>query len=163
MSTVTLDRFAPTTPPIFTAHKTMSTVTLEQPMTSPVVQGNVLNSIPLPKPDSNVSLFSDDPIVHYTLEAPIVGSPVIEDNRITARFSVDDNVYLSLNLIGQSVEQENKFKVGQFSLFYQIEERRPRAHFIADTLMAVLGLAGRVYLKISEPEVSTNLNLEPSL
>jgi hypothetical protein len=62
--------------------------------------------------------------------------------------------------MGQSTEQENKFKSGQFSLFYHVEERRPRAHFVADTLMAVMGLAGRFDLKISEPQVSTNLNFE---
>jgi len=141
----------------------MSTITLDQPITGPVIQGSVPISLPLPRPDSNLSLLINAPRVRYRLEAPIVGSPIIEENRITVRFIVDDNVYLDLNLIGQSIEQENKFNVGQFSLFYQIEERRPRAHFVADTLMAVLGLAGKVYLKISEPEVSTNLNLEPSL
>src|SRR5437588_35256 len=141
----------------------MSTVTLDQPMTGPVVLGSVPISIPLPKPDSNFSLLINAPGVRYRLEAPVIDSPVIENDKITARFIIDNNVYLELNLIGQSVEQENKFKVGQFSLFYQIEERRPRAHFVADTLMAVMGLAGRLDLKISEPEVSTTLNFEQSL
>ena len=141
----------------------MSTVTLDQPITGPVIQGTVPISLPLPKPDSSLSLLINAPRVNYRLEAPIVDSLVIEDNRIIVRFNVDDNVYLDLNLIGQSIEHENEFKVERFSLFYQIEEQRPRAHFVANTLMAVLGLAGKVYLKISEPEVSTDLNLEPSL
>lgn len=138
----------------------MSTATLNQPITGPVVQGSVPDSIPLLRSDSNLSLLINAPEILYGLEAPIIDCPIIEDNRITARFIVDENVYLDLNLIGQSMEQENKFKSGQFSLFYHIEERRPRAHFVADTLMAVMGLAGRFDLKISEPEVSTNLNFE---
>lgn len=141
----------------------MSTATINQPMTGPVIQGSVPISLPLPRPDSNLSLLINAPGVHYELEAPVVDSPVIEDNKITARFSLDENVYLDLNLIGQSIEQDNKFKVGQFSLFYHIEVQRPRAHFVADTIMAVMGLAGRLDLKISGPIVSTILTVEPSL
>jgi len=129
-------------------------------MTGPVVQGSVPDSIPLLGPDSKLSLLINATGIRYTLEAPIIDSPIIEDNKITARFIVDENVYLDLNLVGQSIEQENKFKRGQFSLFYHIEEGRPRSHFVADTLMAVMGLAGRFDLKISEPEVSTNLTFE---
>jgi hypothetical protein len=163
MSMVTLDRFTTATPPNFIAHKTMSTVTLDQPMTVPDVQGSVPVSIPLPKRDANLSLLINAPKVHYRLEIPVVDRPIIEDNKIAARFFVDNDVYLSLNLTGQSIEQGTAFKVGQFFLSYQIEGQRPRAHFVANTLMAVLGLAGRAYLKISEPEVSTNLNFESSL
>lgn len=141
----------------------MSTVVVEQPMTGPAVQGSVPISIPLPKPDSNLSLLINAPGVRYRLEALVVDSPIIEDNRIIVRFIVDDNVYLGLTLMGQSIEQENEFKVGRFFLSYQIEEQRPRSHFVANTLMAFLGLAGKLDLKISEPEVSTILNLEPSL
>lgn len=141
----------------------MSTGTLEQYITGPVVQGSIPVSLPLPTLDSNLSLLINAPGVLYELEAPIVDSPIIEDGKITARFIVDDNVYLDLKLVGQSVQQENKFKSGQFSLFYQIEERRPRAHFVADTLMAVIGLVGRFDLKISEPDVSTDLNFETPL
>ncbi|HLM58027.1 MAG TPA: hypothetical protein VK422_18120 [Pyrinomonadaceae bacterium] len=93
----------------------------------------------------------------------MAGSPVIEAEKIMARFIVDDNVYLDLNLTGHKVEQKSVFGAGQFSLFYQIEERRPRAHFVADTIMAVIGLAGRLDLKISEPKVSSNLNFEMPL
>lgn len=141
----------------------MSTVTLDQPMTGAVVQGIVPVSLPMLGPDSNLSLLINAPGVRYRLEAPIADSPIIEDKGIIARFTLDANVYLDLNLIGQSVQQKNEFKVGRFFLSYQIEEQRPRAHFVANTLMAVLGLAGKVDLKISEPEVSTDLNLESSL
>src|SRR5205085_9922874 len=120
-------------------------------------------SLPFLKSDSNLSLLINASDVSYRLEAPIVDSPIIEDDKIIARFIVDDNVYLDLHLMGQGVESKNKFKVGQFSLFYHIKERRPRAHFIADTLMAVIGLAGRLDLKISEPEVNTTLNFEQPL
>jgi hypothetical protein len=141
----------------------MSTVILDQPITGPVVQGSVPFSIPLPEPDSNFSLLSHTPEVDYRLEALTVDSPVIADNRITARFIVDDRVYFDLNLIGQSIKEAGEFKVERFFLSYQIQEQRPRAHFVANTLMAVLGLAGRVYLKISEPEVNTTLNIEQPL
>src|SRR5918912_4557256 len=128
MSTGTLDRVTTTTPPIFTAYKSVSTVTLDQPMTSPVIHGSIPDFLPLLKPDSNLSLLINLPGVHYRLEAPIVGSLSIEDNRIVARFIVDANVYLDLNLMGQSVELDNKFKRGHCTLFYKIEEQRPRAH-----------------------------------
>ena len=141
----------------------MSTAILDQPMTSPVVRGLVPVSLPIRGLESNLSLLIHAPGVHYRLEAPLAGSPIVEDSNITARFVVDKDVYLDLNLIGKSLERENKFEVGQFSIFYHIDERRPRAHFVADTLMAVMGLAGKLDLKISEPEVSTRLNLEPSL
>lgn len=138
----------------------MSTITLDQPVTGPVIQGRVPISLPFPRPDSNLSLLINASGVRYELEAPIVGSLTIEDNRIVARFVVDNHVYLDLNLIGQSVDSENKFKSGQFSLFYKVEEHRPRAHFVADTLMAVIGLAGRLDLKMFEPDVNTNLTFE---
>lgn len=141
----------------------MSTVTLDQSMTGPVFRGSVPIPLPLPKLDSKLSLLINAPGVRYRLESPVIDSPVIEDNKIIARFIVDDDVYLDLNLIGQSIEQGNKFKSVLFSLFYHIEEGRPRAHFVANTLMAVMGLSGRLDLKISEPEVSTTLNFEQSL
>jgi hypothetical protein len=141
----------------------MGTVTVDQSITGPVIQGNVPISLPIPRPDSNLSLLVNLPGVHYAFEAPIVSSPVIEDNRIIARFVVDDNVYLDLNLTGQSIQPGNQFKSGQFTLFYKIEEPRPRAHFVANTLMAVISLVGRFDLKISKPEVSTNLNVATSL
>jgi hypothetical protein len=141
----------------------MSTVTLNQPVTGPVLQGIVPISLPFPKPDSKFSLLINAPGVLYQLEAPIVDRPTVEDDKITARFVVDDDVYLDLNLIGQSIEQENKFKSGQFSLFYRIEAQRPRAHFVANTLMAVIASVGSFDLKFSGPEVSTNLQFETSL
>ncbi|HWT00658.1 MAG TPA: hypothetical protein VN256_10455 [Pyrinomonadaceae bacterium] len=140
----------------------MNTVTLDQPVTGSIIQGSVPISLPLPKPDSNLSLLINAPGILYRLEAPIVDRPVIEDGKISARFIVDDDVYLHLNLIGQSIEQENKFKSGQFSLVYIIEEQRPRAHFVANTLLAAIGLVGRFELKISEPAVNTDLNFEAS-
>lgn len=141
----------------------MSAGILEQSTTGPVVQGVVPVPLPLPGPESSLSLIINAPGIHYRLEVPLADSPVVEDNKILARFILDEGVYLELNLTGQSIKQENKFEAGQFSLFYHIEERRPRAHFVADTLMAVIGLAGRIHLNISEPEVSTDLNLEYSL
>lgn len=137
----------------------MSTMTLEQPMSGPVFQGSAPISIPLPRPDSSLYLPINASGVRYELELPIVGNPIIEDNKIEARFIVDDNVYLDLNLIGQRIKAENKF-IGWFSLFYQIEQRRPRAHFVADNLMAIIGLAGSVDLKIFELGMSTNLNFD---
>jgi hypothetical protein len=141
----------------------MSTTALDQPMIGPVVQGVVPVSTTLPSPNSKLSLLITAPEVNYSLEAPIIDSPIVEDNKVTARFIIDDNVYLDLTLIDQDSKQENEFKVSQFSLFYYIEERRPRAHFVADTIMAVMGLAGRIDLKIPELEVSTKLTVEPSL
>ena len=141
----------------------MSTITLDHSVTGNSLHGSIPISLPLPKSDSNISLLINARGFNYELEIPIAGSPIIEDNRIVARFRVDDNVYLDLTLIGQSVESENKFKSGQFSLFYKIEEPRPRAHFIANTLMAVIGLAGKLDLRISEPSVNTNLNFEQPL
>ncbi len=141
----------------------MSTVTLDQPVTDPIIQGSVPLSLPLPKLGSKLSLLINAPGVLYQLEAPIVDSPTIDDGKITARFIVDDDVYLDLNLTGQSIEQENKFKSGQFSLLYKIEAQRPRAHFVANTLLAVIGLVGSFDLKIAEPEVSTILNFETPL
>lgn len=141
----------------------MSTIALDQPITNTFIQGSVPISIPLLKQDSNLSLSINAPEVNYTLEAPLASSPVIDDERIIAQFVIDNNVYLGLHLVGQSIEQENKFKAGQFFLSYQIEEQRPRAHFVANTLMAVMGLAGKLDLLISEPEISTRLSLVPSL
>jgi hypothetical protein len=132
-------------------------------MTGPVVQGSMPISLPLPNADSNLSLLINAPGVRYELEPPIGGGPVIEENKIIARFIVDDNVYLDLNLIGQSIKKDDKFQVGRFFISYQIEEGRPRAHFVANTLIATIGLAGRLELKISKPEVSTSLYVEPSL
>ncbi|HVF57712.1 MAG TPA: hypothetical protein VM934_16280 [Pyrinomonadaceae bacterium] len=141
----------------------MSAITLDQPITGPIVHGIIPMPMSMPGPDSKLSLNIHALGVHYELEAPIVGSPIIEDSKLIARFIVDDNVYLDLNLIGQNIEQENDFNVGQFTLSYRIEEQRPRAHFVADTLMAVIGLAGRFDLKISKPKVKTNLNIETPL
>jgi hypothetical protein len=138
----------------------MSTLALDESVISPILRGTIPISLPLPGQNSTLSLHVGAPGVRYKLEAHLVDSPIIEDNRIIARFIVDDNVYLDLTLTGESLRYEERFKYGQFSLFYSIEERRPRAHFVADTLMAVMGLAGRLGLNISEPEVSTNLNFE---
>ncbi|HEX8843299.1 MAG TPA: hypothetical protein VF791_01450 [Pyrinomonadaceae bacterium] len=141
----------------------MSTITLDQSVIGPVIHGSAPISLPLPGSDSSLSLLINAPGVNYKLEAPIVDSPIIEDNKIIARFFIDDNVYLDLNLIGQSIEPENKFKSGQFSLNYKIQEPRPRAHFVASTLMALIGLMGQFDLVISKPEVSTQLNFDLSL
>ena len=132
-------------------------------MTGPVVRGAIPTPLPLPGPESSLSLLISAPGIHYRLEAPLADSPLVEDSKISARFILDGGVYLDLNLTGQIIKQENEFEVSQFSIFYNIEERRPRTHFVADTVMAVMGLAGRLDLNIAEPNVSTPLNLELSL
>jgi hypothetical protein len=138
----------------------MSTINLDQPVTGPVIRGIVPISLPLPNPDSRISLVINAHGVRYAFDAPIAGSPIVEANRIVARFIVDDHVYLDLNLVGKSSEQKNQFKSGQFSLLYRIEEDRPRAQFVANTLMAAVGLSGKFDLRISEPEVSVSLSFE---
>ncbi len=138
----------------------MSTITVNQTSVGPVIQGRIPSYQPYLEPDSHFSLLINAPEILYTLEAPLAATPIIEDDRIVAKFTVDSNVDLDLTLTGKWVENEGKFQPEQFSLFYQIKESRPRAHFIAATLMAVMGLAGKFDLQISEPEVSTTLNFE---
>ncbi|MBA3240091.1 MAG: hypothetical protein H0T60_02600 [Acidobacteria bacterium] len=138
----------------------MSTVTLDQPMTAPVFQGNVPNPLALSQPDSHSSLLITVPEILYTLEAPLAAAPIIEDDRIFAKFSVDRNVDLDLTLTGKAVENENKFQTEQYSWFFQIKEPRPRAHFIVATHMAMMGLVGKFNLQISRPEESININSE---
>ncbi len=136
----------------------MSTVTLDQPMTVLGLQGSTPISLPLLKPDAHVSI--SEPEIPYTLEARLAPTSIIEDDRIVAKFSVDRNVDIDLILAGKSIESENEFQYEQYSLIFQIKEPQPRAHFIAATHMAVMGLAGNLNLQISKPEVSRNLNFE---
>jgi len=136
----------------------MSTVILDQPMTVPFLQGSIPISLPLPQSDSHI--FITEPEILSTHETSLENPLIIEDDRIVAKFSVDGNVDLDLILTGKSVENENKFQVERYSLIFQIKEPRPRAHFIVATYMAVIGLAGKLDLQISEPEVSLNINFE---
>ncbi len=133
----------------------MSISTLEQTASGPVIQGYLPLGLPLLRKDSNFT-----PKIPYTPEPSPAAALIIEGDSIIAKFSVDRNVDLDLTLTGEWVENENKFQPEKFFLFYQIKEPRPRAHFIVASLMAVLGLAGKLDLHISNPEVSTTLNFE---
>lgn len=136
----------------------MSTATLDQPMAIPIFQGSAPISLPSLQPDSHFSIIT--PEIPYTLEAPLAAPPIIENDRIIAKFSVDSSVDLDLTLTDKRVENENRFQDVQYSLFFQIKEPRPRAHFIVATHMAVIGLIGKFNLQISKPEVSLDINSE---
>src|SRR2546423_8224568 len=135
----------------------MSTVTLDHPMTAPVIQGSIsTTSLLSPQPGSHFSITA--PEIPYTLEAALATAPIIGDDRIVAKFSVDRDVDLDLTLTGKNVESENKFQAEQYSLLFQIKEPRPRAHFIVATHMAGMGLAGKFNLQLSKPDVNKAVN-----
>jgi len=100
------------------------------------------------------------PNFRYRLEARIVFEELLDDNKFIARLIVDRNVDFILTLLGKQVEGGRRFEFGQFALNYRVNEPRPRAHFVASTLMTMLALSGGFQLKIPELQIDQTLNME---
>jgi hypothetical protein len=99
------------------------------------------------------------PNFQYKLEAQIISEELVEDDKFITRFTVDNNVDFILTLIGKQIDQGARFEWREFSLNHHISDHRPRAHFVASTLMATFALAGGFQLHIPELGIDQRLNV----
>ncbi len=114
--------------------------------------------ISLPEQDSEVLSHIAIPDFQFDLPTSFKDfTPDIEPGKIIARGTIDTGVTATLILTGSVLEGGINFQPGQFSFHLEVVEQRARAHFIASTLMAMLGLAGEMDLQIPELEVSQKL------
>lgn len=82
----------------------------------------------------------------------------VEPTQVNVRFAVDTGFILTLALTGRPIEGSAMFEPEEGSLSFQLaDEKIPRAQFFGTTLMAMLGLAKEVPLRV--PEIGLNLSM----
>jgi len=146
----------------------MSAISSEIPTSSEAINGGLLSDPFVFKANfyppgmtlsSRVVIPISGPNFQYGLEAELVSAELIGADKFVAKFTVDESVDFILTLLGRPLDQGKSFEAGQFSLNYHISQPRPRAHFVASTLMAIFALAGGFQLKIPELEIDQKLNI----
>lgn len=136
----------------------MSTITSDLSYLSGAAPGGLL-SVPLGIVVGRVDIPISGPNFQYRLQAQIISEELVGGDKFIARFTVDENVDFILTLIGKQIDQGARFEWREFSLNHHISDHRPRAHFVASTLMATFALAGGFHLRIPELKIDQTLNI----
>lgn len=141
-----------------------SVLSLERPQGSdPVLRQARLSQakvIPFPVAHSllEASLHISVPAFGVVLSSPIISfTRTAASDKVIVECAVDTDAIIVLTLIGNLLEDGDKFKIEQVLLTPELTEQRARADFVCSTLVAMLGLGANVILKI--PEINLNLNL----
>ena len=83
----------------------------------------------------------------------------VEPNKVNVRFAVDAGLTLTVDLTGNPVESGMMFEPKAGSLYFQLtDEKNPRAQFVGTTLMAMLGIAKEVPLRVPEIELNVGMH-----
>ncbi|HKO43867.1 MAG TPA: hypothetical protein VJU84_11380 [Pyrinomonadaceae bacterium] len=110
-------------------------------------EGNWPTTLALPSPD--VSLEIGIPKFCLEISAPLMELfPLFSVGEVVLKAAVETDVSAVLTLTGKPNQSGTRFQTERFSLVIEASPRRPRALFISSTIMAMLGISGRVHLNI---------------
>jgi len=141
----------------------MSAMVINQAAGATMIEGAI--PIPFIVPDSfpSFTLPITAPGFHYELDAPLVERPRIEDDRLTVRFTIDPHVEFTLTLTGSLLDDRTQFQASHFLLHCKVTKQAARPHFVAATVLAVFGFAGKIGLTIPDSGVGSYLDFNPPL
>lgn len=133
----------------------MSAVVNHVPINSPF-EGIFLNPLTVPRISPQFSLTVNAADL-FQLDAPLCGEPVRGKNQIEATFRLDKHVVLVLTLIGNQTKGGTEFRANRYLLNCKRTEPHPRAQFIRSSVVAIMGFAGSIDLKVPNWGVDTHL------
>ncbi len=100
----------------------------------------------------------------FHLSAPLIDfTPTFESGEVTLRAAVDVNVVALLTLTGELKRGTSLFETESFSFGVDVTKQEARALFIASTIMAMLGIAEEMEIKIAELEMGQKVTFKASL
>lgn len=135
----------------------MSATIINEPSTDGAIHGALLTPLMLPESLPDFSLEITASGLSYHLDAPLIGDPVVEENKFIAKFAVDRHVVLIVTLIGERIGVGAEFRASRYLLNCRRTEPQVRAEFVRSTILAVLGFAGRIGLRIPDLGIDTSL------
>jgi hypothetical protein len=141
----------------------MSMSTLRPPSIDPVMAGGVAVPVVIPYSFSHFLMPINARGITYQLDAPLIEEPTIAADRLVTKFAIDEHVIFILTLFGEQVEDGFGFRAKTYLLHSKVTEPRARGHFVASTVLAVLGFAGSIGLKIPDLGIQTSLDFKPPL
>lgn len=141
----------------------MSAMVMNQHGTSTVIEGALPIPLTLPQSFPSFILPITAPGLQYELEAPLIERPILKGNQFIISFSVDEHVVFTLTLSGKQLDGRRRFQASHYVLHCKVTEQRARPHFVATTILAVFGFAGKIGLKIPELGISSSLDFNPPL
>jgi hypothetical protein len=136
---------------------------INQPETNTVIQGAIPIPLTLPQSFPSFTLPITAPGVDYELEAPLIKKPILKGSQFIISFALDEHVAFTLTLSGKQVDGRTGFQASHYVLHCKVTEQRARPHFIAATVLAVFGFAGKIGLKIPKLGISSSLDFNPPL
>jgi hypothetical protein len=136
-------------------------------ITSQATTANILaGTLNLPFPDASpsASVEFDFPEFDYSFNAPLIDLTYTPDSRrVTARVAIDESVTMVWMLNGEPSPEGGKMLLKEATVDFEMESGRPRAEFVADTVNALLWLAGPMRLRIPGVRLDGHLNFEAPL
>ncbi len=141
----------------------MSAMVINQPVVNTIFEGAIPIPFTLPQSFPRFTLPITAPGFHYELEAPLIERPILEGGQFIISFSVDEHVVFTLTLTGKQLDGKSQFQASHYLLHCKVIEPRARPHFVAATVLAVFGFAGKIGLKIPELGISSFLDFNPPL
>jgi hypothetical protein len=131
-------------------------------MTVDVLAGTV--NLPFSDVSPSASVEFDFPEFDYSFMAPLIDLTFTPDSRrVVARVAIDESVTMVWTLSGEPSPEGGKMHLKEAAFEFEMESGRPRAEFVADTVKALLWLAGPLRLRIPGVRFDGELNFETPL
>jgi len=136
----------------------MSAMVIDQPAFGTIFEGPIPVPLTLPQSFSAFTLPITAPGFYYELEAPLTERPIFKGSQFIIKIAVDEHVMFSFTLTGRQTEDETQFRASNYVLHCKVTEPRARPHFVAATVLAVFGFAGKIGLTIPDLGISSYLD-----
>jgi hypothetical protein len=142
----------------------MSTATSTwQPQINASVLAGLLGN-PLPDAARDITAEFVFPGFNYSCSAPLIGlSSSTDFQGVTAQIELDENVLALCEFKGRLDPDNREFRVQEVKLRIEVTTDRPRAHFIASTIQALLWMESPMRLHIAELQFDEQLNFTAPL
>jgi len=136
--------------------------TTSREMTVDVLAGTL--NLPFPDASPSATVEFDFPEFDYSFNAPLIDLTFTPDSRqVVVRVAIDESVTMVWRLSGEPAPEGGKMLLKDAAFEFEMESRRPRAEFVADTVKALLYLAGPIRLRIPGVRFDGELNFEAPL
>ncbi len=136
--------------------------TISPEMTVNVLAGTL--NLPFPDASPSASVEFSFPEFDYSFTAPLIDLTFTPDSRrVVARAAIDESVTMVWTLGGEPSPEGGKMLLKDAAFDFEMASGRPRAEFVADTVKALLWLAGPMRLRIPGVRFDGELNFEAPL
>jgi hypothetical protein len=139
------------------------TIETTSPGTTVSVLAGTLN-LPFPDAAPSATVEFDFPEFDYSFTAPLIDLTFTPDSRrVAPRVAIEESVTMVWTLSGEPALEGGKMLLKDAAFDFEMESGRPRAEFVADTVKALLWLAGPIRLRIPGVRFDGELNFETPL